>query len=307
MTPAAIHALGIAKVREISAQLAAIQATVKFKGALPQFFAHVRDDPGQHFARPGDVLPAFQAARERIIPHLPDFFGVLPKAAYEVRALPDSYRQSRDNGYYAQAAADGSRPGVLWINIYAPGVQDKFNLMTISLHEGLPGHHFQTSIATERQDLPSLRRFDFTNAYVEGWGLYAESLGQEMGFYADPWQAYGHLNYAILRANRLVVDTGIHEMGWSIAQGVRWMTDHSSMTEAQAAAEVERYAAYPGQALSYKLGELKILELRDRARQRLGARFDIKAFHDQILTGGSMPLAILEQKVDRWLATSPSH
>jgi uncharacterized protein (DUF885 family) len=307
MAPGDIHQLGLAQVREISAQLAAIQGTVKFKGTLPRFFAHVRADPQQHFGRPEDVLPAFQAARDRIVPHLPSLFGVLPKAPYEVRALPDSYRQSRDNGYYSPAAADGSRPGILWINIYAPGVQDKFNLLTISLHEGLPGHHFQTSIASERQDLPSFRRFDMTNAYVEGWGLYAESLGQEMGFYSDPWQYYGHLNYAILRANRLVIDTGIHEKGWSIEQGVRWMTEHSSMTEAQAAAEVERYAAFPGQALSYKLGELKILELRRRARQQLGARFDIKAFHDQILTGGSMPLEILQQKVDRWLATSPSH
>jgi uncharacterized protein (DUF885 family) len=179
--------------------------------------------------------------------------------------------------------------------------------MTISLHEGLPGHHFQTSIASERRDLPSFRRFDTTNAYVEGWGLYAESLGQAMGFYCDPWQYYGHLNYAILRANRLVIDTGIHEMGWSIEQGVRWMTAHSSMTRAQAAAEVERYAAYPGQALSYKLGELKLLELRKQAQQHQGDRFDIKAFHDQILTGGSMPLQILQEKVDRWLATTPAH
>jgi uncharacterized protein (DUF885 family) len=301
MTPGEIHELGLAQVREISSQLAAIEGSVKFKGSLPQFFAHVRADPQQHFGQPEDVLPAFQAARDRIVPHLPSLFGVLPQAPYEVRALPDSYRQSRDNGYYSAAAADGSRPGVLWINIYAPGVQDKFNLMTISLHEGLPGHHFQTSIAAERQDLPSFRRFDMTNAYVEGWGLYAESLGQEMGFYSDPWQNYGHLNYAILRANRLVIDTGIHEMGWSIEQGVRWMTEHSSMTEAQAAAEVERYAAYPGQALSYKLGELKILSLRSHARQQLGPRFDIKAFHDQILTGGSMPLQILQEKVDRWL------
>ena len=302
MTPKEIHELGLAQVREISSRLAAVEKAVGFKGSLPKFFAHVREDPQQHFGRPEEVLPAFLAARDRIVPQLPSLFGVLPKAPYEVRALPDSYRQSRDNGYYSPAAADGSRPGVLWINIYAPGVQDEFNLMTISLHEGLPGHHFQTSIASERQDLPSFRRFDVTNAYVEGWGLYAESLGQEMGFYSDPWQYYGHLNYAILRANRLVIDTGIHEMGWSIQQGVRWMTEHSSMTEAQAAAEVERYAAYPGQALSYKLGELKILSLRDHAQQQQGARFDIKAFHDQILTGGSMPLQILQEKVDRWLA-----
>jgi uncharacterized protein (DUF885 family) len=249
-------------------------------------------------------LPAFQNARARIVGHLPKLFGVLPKAPYEVRALPDSYKQSRDNGYYSAAAADGSRPGILWINIYAPGVQDKFNLTTISLHEGLPGHHLQTSIAQERQDLPSFRRFDSTNAYVEGWGLYAESLGEEMGFYSDPWQRYGHLNYAILRANRLVIDTGIHEMGWSIEQGMRWMTEHSSMTDAQAAAEVERYAAYPGQALSYKLGELEILALRNRAQERLGSRFDIKAFHDQILAGGSMPLQILREKMDHWLAAA---
>ena len=307
MTPRQIHELGLAQVREISRELAAIEKSVGFKGSLPKFFAHVRDDPQQHFVRPEEVLPAFQAARDRIVPHLPSLFGVLPKAPYEVRALPDSYRQSRDTGYYSAAAGDGSRPGVLWINIYAPGVQDKFNLMTISLHEGLPGHHFQTSIASERRDLPSFRRFDMTNAYVEGWGLYAESLGQEMGFYADPWQNYGHLNYAILRANRLVIDTGLHAMGWSIPQGVRWMTEHSSMTEAQAAAEVERYAAYPGQALSYKLGELKILSLRNRAQQQLRRRFDIKAFHDQILTGGSMPLQILQEKVDRWLATTPAH
>lgn len=307
LTPAEIHQLGLEQVKLISAQLRAIQSAVKVKGSLAAFFAHVRADPAQHFRRPEEVLPAFQAARARIIEHLPSLFGVLPQAPYEVRALPDSYKQSRDNGYYSAAAADGSRPGVLWINVYAPGVQDKFNLMTLSLHEGLPGHHMQTSIAQEQKSLPSFRRFDATNAYVEGWGLYAESLGREMGFYGDPWQLYGHLNYAMLRANRLVIDTGIHEKGWSIEQGVRWMTDHSSMTEAQAAAEVERYAAYPGQALSYKLGELKILSLRDRAHEVLGSRFDIKAFHDQILTGGSMPLQVLQEKVERWLATNAAH
>ncbi|MDB6103776.1 MAG: hypothetical protein JWO52_3775, partial [Gammaproteobacteria bacterium] len=193
MAPREIHELGLEQVRQISAQLAAIQEGVGVKGTLQVFFTHVRDDPRQHFARPEDVLPAFQDARKRIVGHLPRLFGVLPKAPYEVRALPESYKQSRDNGYYSPAAADGSRPGILWINIYAPGVQDKFNLLTISLHEGLPGHHLQSSIARERRDLPSFRRFDSTNAYVEGWGLYAESLGQEMGFYSDPWQRYGHL------------------------------------------------------------------------------------------------------------------
>ena len=301
MTPQQIHALGLKEVDGISAQLAAIQQSVHFKGTLHDFLAHVREDPAQHFSRPEEVVPAFEAARRRILPKLPALFDVLPKAAYAIRALPPSARNSLDNGYFSPAAADGSRPGILWMNIYATGVRDKFNVMTISLHEGLPGHHLQTSLAQERKDLPSFRRFDSTNAYVEGWGLYAETLGRQMGFYADPWAYYGHLNYAMLRANRLVIDTGIHDMGWSVAQGVHWMMDHSSMSEGQATAEVERYVAYPGQALSYKIGEIKILELRERARRALGSRFYIKDFHDQILLGGSMPLAILEQRVNHWL------
>jgi uncharacterized protein (DUF885 family) len=307
MSPAQIHARGLAEVRLITAQLTAVQKAVHFKGTLHEFLAHVREDPEQHFQRPEEVVPAFEAARQRIAPKLPALFDVLPKAPYEIRALPESARNSLDNGYFAPAAADGSRPGILWMNIYASGVRDKFNVMTISLHEGLPGHHLQTSVAQERNTLPSFRRFDSTNAYVEGWGLYAESLGREMGFYEDPWQYYGHLNYAMLRANRLVIDTGIHGQGWSVAKGVRWMTDHSSMSEAQATAEVERYVAYPGQALSYKIGEIEIRTLRERAQRALGSRFDIKDFHDQILLGGSMPLAILEQKVDRWLASAAGH
>lgn len=303
MSARQIHAIGVAEVERLSAQLAGVQKAVHFKGTLAQFFAHVRADPTQHFATPEEVVPAFEAARQQILPRLPTLFDVLPKAPYEIRALPESSRNSLDNGYFAPASADGSRPGILWMNIYATGVRDKFNVMTISLHEGLPGHHLQTSLAQERTDLPSFRRFDETNAYVEGWGLYAESLGRDLGFYADPWQYYGHLNYAMLRANRLVVDTGLHAQGWSIAQGVRWMTEHSSMSEAQATAEVERYAAYPGQALSYKIGELRIQALKARARRDQGPRFDIKAFHDQILLGGSLPLAILERKVDRWLAS----
>jgi uncharacterized protein (DUF885 family) len=302
MTAAQIHDLGLAEVRRITAQLAAVQESVHFKGTLQEFLAHVREDPDQHFTHPQEVVPAFEAARQRIAPKLPALFDVLPKAPYEIRALPESSRNSLDNGYFAPAAADGSRPGILWVNIYATGVRDKFNVMTLSLHEGLPGHHLQTSVAQERKDLPSFRRFDSTNAYGEGWGLYAETLGRDMGLYEDPWSYYGHLNYAMLRANRLVVDTGIHAQGWSVARAVRWMTDHSSMSEAQATAEVERYVAYPGQALSYQIGELKILELRERAQRQLGARFDIRSFHDQILLGGSMPLAILERKIDGWLA-----
>ncbi len=304
LTPAQIHALGVEEVARIEAELAKIQTVVKFSGTLQEFFAEVRADPKQKFTSREQIIPAFEAARQSIVGRLPQLFDVWPRAEFQIRALPESSKHSQGNGYYAAAGADGARPGILWINTYAPGVSDKFNVMTLMLHEGLPGHHFQTSIAQEQASLPSFRRFDFTNAYGEGWALYCESLGKELGLFDDPWNYYGHLNYAILRANRLVIDTGLHAMGWSVDTGVEWMMQHSSMTRDQATAEVERYVAYPGQALSYKLGELKIRELRRRAEQELGPKFDLKAFHDQILLGGSMPLTILEQGVNRWISAA---
>jgi uncharacterized protein (DUF885 family) len=304
LTPEQIHALGESEVTRIEGELAKVQAAVGFTGSLQDFFAHVRGDPEQKFTSPEQIIPAFEAARAKIVPRLPTLFDVLPQAEFQIRPLPESSKSSQGNGYYSAAGANGSRPGVLWINIYAPGVSDRFNVMTLTLHEGLPGHHFQTSVAQEQAHLPSFRRFDFTNAYGEGWALYAESLGKELGVFDDPWSYYGHLNYALLRANRLVIDTGLHAMGWDVETGVKWMMDHSSMTHDQAAAEVERYVAIPGQALSYKLGELKIRELRRRAEQSLGARFDVKGFHDQVLLGGSMPLTVLEERVDRWISAA---
>jgi uncharacterized protein (DUF885 family) len=306
LSAAQIHAIGIAEVSRIEAELAKVKATLGFKGSLQQFFATVRTDPARKFASRDQVIPAFEAARRRIVGKLPQLFDVMPKAEFQIRALPESSRASQGNGYYSPAGAGGSRPGILWINLFAPGISDKFNVMTLTLHEGLPGHHFQTSIAQEQTQLPSFRRFDFTNAYGEGWALYSESLGSEMGLFDDPWSYYGHLNYAILRANRLVIDTGLHAMGWDVERGVQWMMEHSSMTRAQAAAEVERYVAYPGQALSYKMGELKIRELRNRAQRELGPKFDLRAFHDQILLGGSMPLTMLERNIDRWISATRS-
>jgi uncharacterized protein (DUF885 family) len=304
LTAAQIHATGIAEVARIEAELAKVQATIGFSGTLQQFFASVRGDAARKFSSRDEIIPAYEAARMRIVGRLPQLFDVMPRAEFQIRALPDSSKNSQGNGYYSAAGANGSRPGVLWINTFAPGVSDKFNVMTITLHEGLPGHHFQTSVAQEQTDMPDFRRFDFTNAYGEGWALYSESLGNEMGLFDDPWDYYGHLNYAILRANRLVIDTGLHAMGWDVEAGVEWMLRHSSMTREQAAAEVERYVAYPGQALSYKLGELKIRELRRRAERELGAKFDLRAFHDQILLGGSRPLTILEEDVNRWISAS---
>jgi len=302
LSPADIHSLGLTEVARIEAELAKVQVRLHIDGSLQQFFESVRGDAAQKFGSRDEIIPAFEAARQRIVGNLPRLFDVMPRAEFQIRSLPDSARASQGNGYYSPAGADGSRPGILWINTYAPGVTDKFNVMTIVLHEGLPGHHFQTSLAQERTDLPSFRRFDFTNAYGEGWALYSESLGTELGLYDDPWSYYGYLNYAILRANRLVIDTGLHALGWDVDQGVDWMLHHSSMTPAQATAEVERYVAYPGQALSYKIGELKIRELRTRAERMLGDKFDLRALHDELLLGGSMPLTILEQRVDRWVS-----
>jgi len=302
LSPAEIHAMGIAEVTRIEAELAQVQARVGAGGTLVQFFAAVREDRARKFSSRDEIIPAYEAARQRIAGKLPLLFDVMPRAEFQIRALPDSSKNSPGNGYYSAAGANGSRPGILWINTFAPGVSDRFNVMTITLHEGLPGHHFQTSVAQEQTQLPAFRRFDFTNAYGEGWALYSESLGNEMGLFDDPWDYYGHLNYAILRANRLVIDTGLHALGWDVETGVRWMLRHSSMTREQAAAEVERYVAYPGQALSYKLGEFKIRELRRRAERELGAGFDLRAFHDQVLLGGSMPLTILEQGVNRWIS-----
>jgi len=304
LTPQDIHALGREEVARIEQEFGKVATAVGFSGSLPAFFAAVRADATLKFASRAEILPAFEAARERIVGTLPRLFDVLPRAAFEIHALPPSAQHSQGNGSYAQASADGSRPGILWINTYAPGISDKFNVMTIMLHEGLPGHHLQTSIAQEQTGLPDFRRFDSTDAYVEGWALYAESLGRELGVFDEPWNYYGYLNYAILRANRLVIDTGVHALGWSLDQGVAWMMQHSSMTPAQAAAEVERYVAFPAQALAYKVGELKIRELRDRAERELGARFEPAAFHDQILLAGSMPLTLIERRVDRWLSAA---
>jgi len=302
MTPAEIHALGLSEIRRITKELDEVRQAAHFQGTLREFFTFVRTDKTLHFQNPTEAIPAYQAALHRILPKLPQLFDVMPKAKFEIEPMPNSSKKYQGNGNYQQAAADGSRPGILWINIYAPGIRDKFIVMTTTLHEAYPGHHFQTSLAEEIMGLPAFRRLTFFNAYGEGWALYCESLGKELNLYDDRWQYYGHLMNEMLRANRLVIDTGIHAMGWSTEKGVAWMMDHSSMNHAQAAAEVERYVAYPAQALSYKVGQLDISALRAKAARELGPRFDVRKFHDQILMGGSMPLTILDQKVDRWIA-----
>lgn len=304
MEAEAVHALGRSEVSRIMDGFRALQEQLGIEGDVQALFEHARNDRALYYAddERDQIVPDFNARRDDIIGLLPKMFDLMPQAAYEIRALPESSRASQGNGYFQAASPDGSRPGILWINIHAPGITSRFNLTTLSVHEGLPGHHFQTAIAREVENVPDFRRFEFTTAYGEGWALYAESLAQDLGLLDDPWQRYGYLNYEMMRANRLVIDTGIHALGWSVEEGIRWMLDHSSMSEAEARAEVERYAAYPGQALAYKIGELKIQALRARAEQQLGERFDLRDFHRTVLLAGSVPMAVLENVVDRWLA-----
>jgi uncharacterized protein (DUF885 family) len=302
LTPADIHALGRREVDRLLAEVGAIRRRVGFQGTDAAFLEHVRTDPALHFGSPDEVIPAFTAARDRVLPRLPALFHALPRSPFEIRALPESARENPGNGWYAAPAADGSRPGILWVNVHAAGVTDRCNVTTIALHEGLPGHHLAMSLALEQENLPAFRRHGDHAAFEEGWALYAESLGRELGMFDDPWQYLGHLNYALLRANRLVVDTGLHADGWSFERAVSWMLAHSSMTRAAAEAEVERYVEYPAQALSYKVGELRIRGLRAQAEAALGPRFDVRAFHDRVLLAGSLPLDVLERRVDEWIA-----
>ena len=239
----------------------------------------------------------FPAAR------LPLLFADFPKADYEIRAVEPFRAASAPGASYQAPSADGRRPGVFYVNTFDLRAQPKYGMETLSLHEAAPGHHFQVSIQQELTDLPRFRRFNDYTAYAEGWALYAESIGRELGLFTDPMQWYGRLNDEMLRAMRLVVDTGLHARGWSREQAIDYMLANSSLAESDVVAEVERYIAWPGQALSYKIGQLRISELRARAQQRLGADFDVRAFHSQVLRDGALPMDVLEAKIDRWIAS----
>ncbi len=302
LTADEIHALGLSEVARIRGEMEAVRMELKFDGDLHALFAHVRTDRSFYFTRPQDLLDRFASILERIWIGMPRLFSRRPKAPFEVRALP-SLGETRGTGYYALGPADGSGPGVLYFNMSMLDTRPIPTLETLTLHEGVPGHHFQGSLAQENTALPDMLRFgsDFT-AYVEGWGLYSESLGKELGLFTDPWQWFGHLDFEMLRAVRLVVDTGMHARGWSRERAIAFMTDNTSMAARDIVVEIDRYIADPGQATAYKVGELRLQALRRRATERLGARFDIRRFHDQVLMTGALPLDILEARIDAWIA-----
>jgi uncharacterized protein (DUF885 family) len=302
MTPDAIHALGLSEVSRIQGNMRKVMTQVGFKGSLPEFFVFMRTDPQFAPASATAMREAFEVIDKKLAETLPRDFATFPKSPLEIRPVP-AYKEKTDAaGSYNAGTPDGSRPGVFFYNAYDLPSRSTWGFETLFLHEGRPGHHFQISLAQENASLPPFQRFGGNTAYAEGWALYAESLGPELGLFTDPYQLYGHYNDEILRAMRLVVDTGIHAKGWSRDRAIQYMLDNSAMGKTDATAEVERYIAIPSQALAYKVGALTIQRLRKKAETALGTRFDVRDFHGQVLMSGALPMAVLEAKIDRWIA-----
>jgi len=302
MPPEQIHELGLREVARIRAEMLSVKEQVGFKGDLDAFFKHLEDDPQFYFTSEQELLDAYRDVKRRIDALLPKLFADFPKADYEIRPVEPFRAASAAGASYQSPSADGTRPGIFYINTHNLRAQPRFGIETLSLHEAAPGHHFQIAIQQELTDLPRFRRFNNYVAYAEGWALYAESLGKELGVFTDPYQWYGRLSDEMLRAMRLVVDTGLHSKGWTREQSIRYMLDNSSMAESDVTAEVERYIVWPGQALGYKLGQIHISALRARAEAALGPAFDVRQFHSQVLRDGAIPMDVLTAKIDRWIA-----
>lgn len=306
LTPEELHELGLREVKRIKNDMLAIKDEVGFDGTLNELFDFVRTDPQFKPESREALTQSYYRIGKEVDKKIGEYFSLLPKSELEIKPYDPAIEQFSAGGSYQPGTPDGSRPGTFFFNAYDLPSRLTTGNVTLYLHEGAPGHHFQISLAQENDSLPSFMRFSFLPAFGEGWALYSETLGYEMGFFDDPWNRYGTLQDEQLRAMRLVVDTGIHAKGWSREKAIDFMLDNSGMTRTEVVAEVERYIAIPSQALSYKVGALKIQELRARAEQALGKNFDIREFHAQILNTGGIPLAILEQKIDRWIASQKS-
>jgi len=300
-TPADIHAMGVKQVAEIDAQMLALAQSLGFHD-LKSFNEHIRKDPEHYGKSSQQIFDLYQHYADQMKAKLPLLFGHLPKTPLEVVPM-EAYRAPHAvPADYSPGAADGGRPGRINVNEFDPTHRLLLNVEAIAYHEGIPGHHMQFSIAQELPDTPAFRRFSEYNAYSEGWAFYAERLGKEVGFYQDPYSEYGRLENEMWRSVRLVVDTGVHEQHWSRQQMIDFFHEHTAMDDQNIETEVDRYIAWPGQALAYKLGQMKILELRERAKQALGAHFDIRAFHDAVLDEGPLPLDLLDARINTWIA-----
>jgi uncharacterized protein (DUF885 family) len=304
IAPEEIHQLGLSEVARIRGEMDKVRREVGFKGDLAAFFEHLRTDPKFQPKSRQALTDAYYSVGKKVDAELSRFFSTIPKARLEIRPYEPFREKFEAGGSYESGTPDGSRPGVFYFNAYDLPSRTTPGINTLYLHEGAPGHHFQISLAQENEALPSFMRFGGNTAYAEGWALYAETLGYDMGLFKDPYQRFGTLSDEMLRAMRLVVDTGLHAKGWTRDQAIAYMLANSNMGRTDATAEIERYIAIPGQALAYKLGSLTIQRLRAKAQGELGDRFDIRAFHDQVLNTGALPLAVLEQKIDRWIAAT---
>ncbi len=302
MTPDEIHRIGLEEVKRIRGEMEQVIKEVEFEGSFDDFLVHLRTDPQFYYDNPDDLYQAYLATSKRLDPELVHLFGKLPRMPYGVQPIPDSIAPDTTTAYYSRPAADGSRAGIYWVNLYMPEVRPKYEIEVLSVHEAVPGHHLQIALQQELGDIPTFRRFMGFTAFVEGWGLYSERLGYDMGLYQDPYSRFGQLTYDMWRAVRLVVDTGMHYKGWTRQQAIDFFKDNAAKTEHDIVNEIDRYILWPGQALAYKIGQLKILALRARAERQLGENFDIRAFHDELLGAGALPLDLLEQRMDAWLA-----
>ncbi len=304
MSAQAIHDLGVREVARIRAEMQTVAPHTGYRGSLADVLSAMRDDRANYHGDAPSLLEAYRALAKRIDPELVRFFSILPRTPYGVAPIPASIAPDTTTAYYQPLALDGSRAGTYCVNLYRPDQRPIYEMPVLTLHESVPGHHLQFALSAELGSLPAFRRSAYYVGYSEGWGLYAESLGDAIGVYDDAKTKLGALSYEMWRAVRLVVDTGMHAFGWSRERAIAYFLDNAAKTKLDVVNEIDRYISDPGQACAYKVGQLKILELRDRARTKLGARFDLRAFHEVVLGAGSLPLDVLERRVDAWLATA---